>query len=72
MDEFGNFITAFNKAQKLWADEVHIDDNAADELISKTNSFFVGWKGYEKKKIFVEPVFIVELKRFVEMLNYGS
>ena len=72
LDEFTKFIKCFNDAPKLWADGIPFDDDAADELIRDVNSFFVSCKGEIEKKIFLEPVFIVELKALMEMFNYNG
>lgn len=72
LSEFTRFIKCFNSATKLWADGIPFDDEAADELIRDTNSLFVAAKGEPEKKIFLEPVFIVELKALMEILNYGN
>ena len=70
--EFTNFIQSFNDASKLWADGIPLDDEAADDLIRNVNSLYVSWKGESEKTIFLEPVFIVELKALMEMLNYNE
>lgn len=70
MREFEKFVKCFNKAPKLWSDEIPFDEESKEELIRDTNSFYVSLKGEEKKKIFVEPVFIVELKYLMEMMRY--
>lgn len=70
MNEFKNFITCFNNAPNLWADGIPFDDDTAEELIRQTNSFYISLHGKDLKKIFVEPVFIVEMKYLLEMFNY--
>ena len=70
INEFKNFITCFNDAPNLWADGIPFDDDAAEELIRQTNSFYTGLIGKDLKKIFVEPVFIVEMKYLLEMFDY--
>ena len=72
MNEFTKFVECFNDAPSLWLDGIPFDRDAAVELIRGTNSFFVGLRGVDEKKIFVEPVFIVELKYLMEMLRYGD
>ena len=70
MEEFKNFISAFNSSPSLWFEGVPLDDDAISDLIRATNSHFVGEKGQEVKNIFLEPVFIIELKNLMEMLDY--
>ena len=71
-EEFAKFIERFNEAPNLWLDGIPFDRDAAVELIRGANSFFVGLRGKDEKKIFVEPVFIVELKYLMEMFCYGD
>ena len=71
MNKFAEFVECFNDAASLWLDGIPFDRDAAVELIRGANSFFVGLRGEEEKKIFVEPVFIVELKYLMEMFRYG-
>ena len=71
-DKFVKFVECFNDAPGLWSDDIPFDRDAAVELIKGTNSFFVGLRGADEKKIFVEPVFIVELKYLMEMFRYGE
>lgn len=70
--EFEKFIASFNSAPKLWSDKIPFDEEAADSLIKTANSFYAALKGADLKKIFVEPVFIVELRCFMEMFNYDD
>lgn len=72
MTEFKKFIECFNKAPRLWSGKIPFDSEGADWLMKDTNSFYAGLKGADPKKIFVEPVFIVELRYLMEMLNYGD
>ena len=72
VDEFIKFIKIFNQSQKLWLEGIPFDDEAANYLIRQANSFYVSEKGKDIKRIFLEPIFIVELKQFMSMLNYVS
>lgn len=71
INEFQRFIEAFNSSQKLWFEGIPLDEDSVEDLIRETNSYFVGEKGQEIKNVFLEPVFIVELKNLMEMLDYG-
>ncbi len=66
-DSFRKFMSDFNAAKNLWADGVDFDEESAEEIIRDTNSFYVASVGADVKKIFLEPVFIIELKRLMEM-----
>ena len=72
VDEFIKFIKIFNQSQKLWLEGIPFDDEAANYLIRQANSFYVSEKGKDVKRIFLEPIFIVELKQFMSILNYVS
>ena len=69
-EEFKKFIDAFNNSQKLWSEGVPLDEDSIEDLIRETNSYYVGEKGQDVKNIFLEPIFIVELKNLMEMLIY--
>ena len=64
---FERFMQDFNAAANLWADGVDFDEESAEEIIKDTNGFYVANMGVDVKKIFLEPVFIIELKRLMEM-----
>ena len=70
LEEFKNFVNEFNSSQKLWAEGVPLDEDSVEDLIRATNSYFVNEKGREIKNIFLEPIFIIELKKLMEMLIY--
>ena len=72
VEEVKKFIECFNKSPGLWSDKIELDENTVDELINRTNSFYAASKGAELKKIFVEPVLIVELRQLMEMFRYGE
>ncbi len=80
-EEFGNFLDMFNQSPDLWADGLIYDGNSLREKRSakiKQNmlrdisrqayGFYLDQIGQPVGNIFVEPVFIVELKRCLEML----
>ena len=70
MREFQKFIDEFNSSEKLWFEGIQLDEDAVEDLIRATNSYFIEEKGQDVKSIFLEPVFIVELKNLMEMLIY--
>ena len=70
VEEFKKFVECFNAAPKLWLDGIPFSDEIAEEVIKNAKSFYAAYTGEEKKKIFVESVFMVELKCLMEMLNY--
>ena len=70
--EFEKFINCFNESENLWSSGIELDEESAEEIVRETNGFYVGLKGADPEEIFLEPVFIVELKNLMEMLNYGD
>ena len=68
--EFQRFVKEFNSSQDLWSEGIPLDKNSVEDLIRDTNSYFVDKKGQDVGEIFLEPVFIVELKKLMEMLAY--
>lgn len=71
IDEFQYFIKKFNSSEKLWFEGIPLDEESVEDLIRETNAYFVSEKAQNVKDIFLEPVFIVELKNLMEMLDYG-
>ena len=69
LQEFKTFVERFNTAQKLWADGITFDDEIIEELIRDTNNFFVDKRGRDVKSLSVEPIFIAELKIFLNRLT---
>ena len=68
MDELDRFLDAFNRDQHIWSDGIEVDEDQKSDIQKLVNSFYVSEKDKDVKKIFVEPVFIVELKKMMEML----
>ena len=63
ISEFKIFVDRFNSAQKLWSEGISFDE---EELIGDVNNFFVDKKGRDVKNLSVEPIFIAELKMFLQ------
>ena len=70
LEEFKKFIVCFNEAPQLWSEGIPFDEEAAEELLRDVNSFYAAFENVPLKKIRVEPVFIRELKKLMEMLRY--
>lgn len=68
LDEVKQFIDCFNEDKNIWFDGLDISDDQLDTLRKKVNSFYVNEIGREPKQIVVEPVFIVAMKKLMEML----
>ena len=70
LEEFSNFIQKFNDVKKgLWGKGISFDEEILQEVIDETEGFYVMNKDSDPEEIFVEPVFIVELKKFMEMFR---
>lgn len=80
-EEFGNFIDLFNQSPDLWADgliyhgtplrekkSAKVKQSMLKDIYRQADGFYIDQIGQPVKNIFVEPVFIVELKRCLEML----
>ena len=80
-EEFETFINLFNQSQDLWADgliyqgnslrekkNAKVKQNMLKDIARQADGFYVNQIGQPVGNIFVEPVFIVELKRCLEML----
>ncbi len=68
VDEIRAFVDAFNDNPHIWYDGVEISDDEYADVRKRVNGYYVSEKGKDAKRIFVEPIFIVELKKFMEML----
>ena len=71
MDETKAFLDAFNHNSHKWSDEVVISEDGWRTIQRQVNGYYVSEKGKEIKKIFVEPVFIVSMKKMLEVLENG-
>ena len=69
MKELARFVKLFNDNSHIWADGIQINEDMAHDLKKLVGGYFVSEKGKDAKKIFVEPVFIVGLKKMMEMLT---
>lgn len=71
IDELKRYVGIFNDEPNIWLDGFAIDEDAEHDIKKRVNSHYASQKGEEIKKIFVEPVFIVALKKFMEKLKNG-
>ena len=70
LDEFSNFVRKFNEFKKgLWSNGISFDEDMAEEIIYQAEGSYVENKDCAPDEIFVEPVFIAELKNFMEMFR---
>ena len=71
LDDTRAFLDAFNRNAHKWADSVAIDDDGWRTIQRQVNGYYVSEKGKDVKKIFVEPVFIVAMKKMMEVIENG-
>ena len=63
-----NFLEEFNKNRHIWFEGVNFDEDKYHDIARRVKSHYVNQLGMEPKKVFVEPVFILEMKECMEML----
>ena len=63
------FLTMFKENQHIWFEGFCPDESQYHDLASKVKSHYVEQLGMDPKKVFVEPVFILEMKKYMEMLD---
>lgn len=71
VDELNEFLTKFNdRHHQIRADgnRISIDDDQQANVSRAVSGVYANQIGLPEQDIFVEPVFILELKKFVEML----
>ncbi len=71
LDEIDSFMEAFNGDNHIWGEGIAITDDLRHDILKRLNSYYVSEKDKDVKKIFVEPVFIMGLKKMMEMLPNG-
>lgn len=70
INELDNFVEIFNENRKsIWLNGIKIDDVQRNEIKKRINSYYVSEKGKKVKEIHVEPIFIIGLKKLMEMLT---
>lgn len=68
MEELSHFLELFNQQPHIWSDGIDVNDDQMQDVCKLVNSYYVSEKDKDLKKIFVEPVFVMELKKLMEML----
>lgn len=70
VDDLTAFVDTFNSSRKsVWLNGIKLTDQQKDEVKKRVTSYYVGEIGKDIKEIHVEPVFIVILKKMMEMLT---
>ena len=68
LDMLKDFVKEFNNDLHIWSDGVEISEDDARDIQKRVNSYYVSEKDKDVKKIYVEPVFIMGLRKTVEKL----
>ena len=67
--EFQGFLEKFNKNRKSdWLNGILLTDDQLREVRKRVYNYYIAEKGKDIKEIHVEPVFILALKKLMEML----
>lgn len=62
------FLEEFNQNRYIWSEGIKFDEGKLHDIARHVKSHYVNQLGLEPKKVFVEPVFILEMKECMEML----
>ncbi len=68
LKELDHFLTLFNQARHLWSAGIDISEDDRYDIRKLVNSYYVSETGKDSTKIFVEPIFIIALKKLMERL----
>lgn len=69
LDEFNHFLEVFNQNKKsVWANGIVLSDEQKREIKKRVYNYYIAEKGKDIKEIHVEPVFVMALKKLMEML----
>ena len=66
LTNFETFFNAFNSDRSIWYDGIQLDDDTRAELYRRVYGYYISERGKDIKKIFVEPIFLLTLKKFLE------
>lgn len=69
-EELDNFVKTFDANRKsIWLNGIKLNDTQKGEIKKRVNSYYVSEKGKDVKEVRVEPVFVIALKKMMEMLT---
>ncbi|MBR1420573.1 MAG: hypothetical protein IJ575_05920 [Selenomonadaceae bacterium] len=68
LTNFDAFVKAFNADRSIWFDGIIFDEESRIELYRRVNGYYISERGKDLKQIFVEPIFILTLKKFLEAM----
>ncbi|MBR3457009.1 MAG: hypothetical protein IKH16_02470, partial [Selenomonadaceae bacterium] len=68
LKELDHFLNLFHQSRHLWFDGIDISEDDRYDIRKLVSSYYVSEKGKDSKKIFVEPIFIIALKKLMERL----
>ncbi len=69
LKEIQHFMEAFNNNRKsVWLNGIVLTDEQKSEIKKRVYNYYVAEKGKDAKEIHVEPVFVLAMKKMMEML----
>lgn len=69
LTEFQNFLEKFNQNRKsVWLNGIALTDVQKRDVKKRVYNYYIAEKGKDIKEIHVEPVFVMALKKLMEML----
>lgn len=64
------FLDDFNDDHHIWNEGIDLDTNDLAAIEKRVASYYVAEKGKDVKKIYVEPVFVMGLKKMMEAFQH--
>lgn len=69
LPEFDAFVEEFNKNRRsIWLNGIEYDDRMKFDVRKAVSNYYASEMGKDVKEIYVEPVYIVALKKMMEMM----
>ncbi len=69
--EFRAFTNKFNANQYIWGEHIDINNRDFARVLRSVQGAYSAQRGNDPHKIFVEPIFILELKGFMELVAHA-
>ena len=69
--EFRAFTRKFNANQFIWGEHIDINNRDFAKVLKSVQGAYSAQRGNDPHKIFVEPIFILELKGFMELVAHA-
>ena len=66
------FLETFDANHHIWGEGTSLADDMLADIEKRVSSYYVAEKGKDIKKIYVEPVFVMGLKKMMEAIAHGN